>query len=148
VIGESFDEICILNLHGSSRIGEKTPEYGREIFSRSKRGFPMDKAVFEAIEEFKRALEYQGIRVKKIILYGSQATGKAGEHSDIDIVVISDDFEGINLLERLEILGVAMARARIFKPIEPLGYTEEEFDAKGRGTFVGDEVKEMGIEVL
>ena len=61
----------------------------------------MGKAVFRIVEKFKKALEYQGIRVKKIILYGSQATGKAEEHSDIDIVVISDDFEGINLLERL-----------------------------------------------
>ncbi|GAG98242.1 unnamed protein product, partial [marine sediment metagenome] len=27
---ETFDEICILNLHGSSRIGEKTPEGGKD----------------------------------------------------------------------------------------------------------------------
>jgi predicted helicase len=27
---ETFDEICILNLHGSSRIGGKTPEGGKD----------------------------------------------------------------------------------------------------------------------
>jgi len=108
----------------------------------------LDSAHFKAVEKFKKTLEYQGIRVEKIILYGSRATGKAEEHSDIDIVVISDDFEGINLLERLEIFGVAMARAKIFEPIEPLGYTQKEFDAKGKGTFVGDEVKKAGIEIL
>ena len=52
------------------------------------------------------------------------------------------------MLERLEIFGVAMARAKIFEPIEPLGYTEKEFEAKGRGTFVGDEVRKVGIEIL
>ena len=107
----------------------------------------MDKAVIGTIKKLKQALQQQGIRVNRIILYGSQATGRAEEHSDIDIVVISDDFEGMNILERLETLGVAMAKARIMEPIEPLGYTEEEFSLKDRGTFIGDEVKAKGIEI-
>lgn len=107
----------------------------------------MDKTVIDTIKKFEQALQKQGIRVNRIILYGSQATGRAEEHSDIDIVVISDDFEGMNILERLETFGVAMAKARIMEPIEPLGYTEEEFSSKDRGTFIGDEVKAKGIEI-
>lgn len=107
----------------------------------------MDNAVVDTIRRLKEALELQGIRSNRIILYGSQASGKAEQHSDIDIVVISDDFKGMNLLERLEALGLASARARIMEPIEPLGYTEEEFSSKGKGTFIGDEVKTKGVEV-
>ena len=107
----------------------------------------MDKIVIDAVSKFKQALLRQGLKVNRVILYGSQATGKAKEHSDIDIMVISDDFKGMNILERLETIGLAMAKARIMEPIEPLGYTEEEFSLKDKGTFIGDEVKAKGIEV-
>ena len=33
------------------------------------------------------------------------------------------------------------------EPVEALGYTEEEFSLKDKGTFIGDEVKAKGIEV-
>jgi len=105
----------------------------------------VDKSVIDTISKFKQALLQQGLKVNRVILYGSQATGRAEEHSDIDIVVISDDFEGMNVLERLEIIGLALAKAKIMEPIEPLGYTEEEFSLKDKGSFIGDEVKAKGI---
>ncbi|MBM3118876.1 MAG: nucleotidyltransferase domain-containing protein [Chloroflexi bacterium] len=107
----------------------------------------MDTAVIDLTKKLETALRKQGIRVNRIILYGSQASGKAKEHSDIDVAVISDDFKGMNILERLEIIGLALAKARIMEPIEPLGYTEEEFSSKGKGTFIGDEIKAKGIEI-
>lgn len=107
----------------------------------------MDKAIIDTVSKFKQALLQQGIKVNKVILYGSQVTRKAEEHSDIDIVVISDDFEEMNILERLETMGLAMAKTRIMEPIEPLGYTEKEFSSKDKGTFIGDEVKVKGIEI-
>jgi hypothetical protein len=54
----------------------------------------------------------------------------------------------MNLLRRLETIGLALAKARIMEPIEALGYTEEEFASKGEGTFIGDEVKSKGVEVI
>ena len=107
----------------------------------------MDKAVIDLVKKLEDALQQQGIRVNRIILYGSQASEKATEHSDIDVAVISDDFKGMNILERLETIGLALAKARIMEPIEALGYTEEEFASKGKGTFIGDEVKAKGVEV-
>ena len=47
-----------------------------------------------------------------------------GEDSDINLIVISENFKEMNLRERLEILG--LAAGKIFEPIEALGYTEEE----------------------
>jgi predicted nucleotidyltransferase len=105
----------------------------------------MDKRVNQAIREYKDSLEQLGIRVKRIILYGSHALGNPKEWSDIDIVVISDNFKDMDLWERQVILG--RAHGKIREPIEALGYTEEEYKSKGRGTFIGDEVKIKGIEI-
>ncbi len=107
----------------------------------------MDKGVIEIIEKYKKALTEMGVNVSKIILYGSHAKGKASPESDIDIIVISNDFKTLNLRERLELLAVARLKAGIFQPMEILGYTEEEFESMGPGTFIGDEVKPVGIEL-
>jgi predicted nucleotidyltransferase len=105
----------------------------------------MDKRYHSIIEEYKKNLSSLGIRIKKVILYGSYARGKATEESDIDLVVISDDFKNMDLWERLCIL--AHARIGIKEPMEILGLTENEFNEESEGTFIGDEVKTYGIEV-
>ncbi|KPK76785.1 MAG: hypothetical protein AMJ89_03510 [candidate division Zixibacteria bacterium SM23_73] len=107
----------------------------------------MDRKITETLKDFKGALETLGIRVNRIIVFGSYAKGEAKKHSDIDVIVISHSFKDMNLFERFEILGLALGKAKIMEPIEPLGYTEEEFLAKGEGTFIGDEVKTKGIEI-
>jgi len=107
----------------------------------------MDKTLIIPIKKFRKALEKQGIPVKKMILYGSHAKGRADKGSDIDIVVISDYFQGMSVLQRGETFGKIFAGARIVAPIEPMGFTEAEFNNKRSGTFIGDEVKTKGIEV-
>jgi predicted nucleotidyltransferase len=90
-------------------------------------------------------LKQLGITPERIIVFGSQAQGRANEYSDIDVVVISEDFAKLNLRERLEILGIAAAR--IMESVQALGYTAEEFEAQGKGSFIGDEVKGTGVEI-
>ncbi len=107
----------------------------------------MDEKLLLVIKRVKAALEDQGIRVEKIILFGSRAKGTAKPHSDIDLAVVSRDFQGMNLLERLETIGTAMAKAKIWEPIEIKPYTPEEIASQGKGTFVGDEIKPVGINV-
>lgn len=82
--------------------------------------------VTEIIMKFKENLTKQGINTDKIILFGSHARGTAGEYSDIDLVVISKDFEDMGFKQRCEVLGRAIAE--IMEPIEPLAYTPEEFE--------------------
>jgi len=75
--------------------------------------------------------------------------GKLEIPEDIfDVVVISDDFKEMNLLKRLETIGLALAKAKIMEPIEALGYTEEEYNSEREGTFIGDEVKSKGVVVV
>ncbi|MEW6685786.1 MAG: nucleotidyltransferase domain-containing protein [Candidatus Edwardsbacteria bacterium] len=108
----------------------------------------MDKKIAETLKEFKSVLEAKGIKVYRLILFGSYATGKTRRQSDIDIAIISESFKGMNLLQRLETIGLILAKARIMEPIEALGYTKEEFASKGKGTFIGDEVKSKGVQVI
>lgn len=70
----------------------------------------------EIVEEYKQALNVLGINVERVLLYGSHALGNQREDSDIDLAVVSADFQTMNLRERLEVLGIAAAR--IMQPIE------------------------------
>lgn len=88
----------------------------------------MDKvAVLNVISDFRRALETRGIRINRMILFGSYATETHRECSDIDVVVISDDFEGKDYWERIDILSDAIYE--VFKPIEAIAMTTEEWES-------------------
>jgi predicted nucleotidyltransferase len=63
---------------------------------------PEDK-INEIINGFIRTLKQQ-IPVKEVILFGSYANGKAGDHSNIDLAVISNWFEGRPRMENMKYL--------------------------------------------
>ena len=87
----------------------------------------MDKKLaLDALRRFRLALESKGIRIHKLVLYGSYAQGKATEGSDIDVLVISDDFLGKSFCERIEILSDAIYE--VFEPIEAVALTNEEWE--------------------
>ena len=103
-----------------------------------------EREIKEIIDKFKLEVERLGVKSEKLILYGSYARGNPKEESDIDLVVISDDFRNMNIRERLELLGIAAGR--VFEPIEALGYTEEEIEREKKGTFL-EEIFESGKQV-
>jgi predicted nucleotidyltransferase len=70
------------------------------------------------------SLEARGIKVSKLILYGSHAYGNPGPDSDIDIAVISKSFDKKGLLRRQELLGEAIFQLR--ERVELIGYGYEE----------------------
>ena len=96
------------------------------------------------VNEYKKVLSGFGIHVERVILFGSFAKGKPRKDSDIDLVVVSDDFEKLNLRERLEILG--LAAVRIMQPIEAKGYTRREVEHVSSASFL-QEVLATGVRV-
>lgn len=87
----------------------------------------MDKTeVIKIVKKFIQKINTQGIRPQKIVLYGSYAVGTNSIGSDIDIVVISDDFIGKGYWERIDILSEAIYE--IFAPIEAVAMTQEEWE--------------------
>ncbi len=97
----------------------------------------------QIVQRFCAQLEKMGIRPEKVMLYGSQATGRAREGSDIDLVVISRDWEGYSQRERLEMLGVAAAR--ILEPIQAQGFTPDEISKNQITPFWAHVLKEQAI---
>ena len=77
------------------------------------------------VQRYVRALQSR-IHVERVILYGSYATGRAHEWSDIDIVVVSPDFARMNELERVQFL--ARRTVHFDSRLAPLAYTPTEFD--------------------
>ena len=87
----------------------------------------MDKtAVLDVIERFRLSLERRGISIRRIQLYGSCAGGTPHPGSDIDLVVVSPDFEAMDYWQRLDVL--AHAVAEVWEPIEAVAMTPEEWE--------------------
>ena len=84
------------------------------------------KSALDSLHRFRLALESKGIHIHKLVLYGSYAQGKAREGSDIDVIVISDDFSGKSFWERIEVLSDAIYE--VFEPIEAVALTKEEWE--------------------
>ncbi|MEW5938243.1 MAG: nucleotidyltransferase domain-containing protein [Chloroflexota bacterium] len=82
----------------------------------------------QVIKSFRRELRKMGIHSERVVVFGSYARGTASEDSDIDLFIVSRDWEAYNLRERLEILGVAAAR--ILEPVQAQGITPREIETK------------------
>lgn len=63
------------------------------------------KKIERIIGYLKDLLEKKGLKIDKIILFGSYAKGNYRKESDVDIVIISKDFSGKDIFERAKILG-------------------------------------------
>ena len=59
------------------------------------------------------------------MLFGSRAQGKAREESDLDVIIISDEFRNIPFIKRMTTIRRAV---RFPKHVDYLCYTPEEFE--------------------
>ena len=84
------------------------------------------KAVIEIVDRFRRKIEEQGIKPQKVILYGSHATGMPAAESDIDVVIISEDFGGKSFWERVDVLSEAIYD--LSAPIEAVAMSPDEWN--------------------
>jgi len=84
------------------------------------------KSAVAAVIQFRDTLEKLGVTVSRTILYGSYATGKQHEGSDIDVVVVSRDFYGKDYWERITLLSKAIYK--VFQPIEAVAFTPDEWE--------------------
>jgi predicted nucleotidyltransferase len=99
------------------------------------------KSVLDIIARLQARIENKGIRISMLVLFGSFARGNFTESSDIDIVVVSDDFAGKGYWERIDILSDAIYE--VFAPVEAVAMTSEEW--KRGDTFISDYAKDGEI---
>lgn len=81
--------------------------------------------VRRALSEFTSRLLGKGLRVNSVILIGSRARGDWLKESDVDILVISDDFTGLKFYEREELISKEWD---YLLPLEPWCYTRSEME--------------------
>ena len=77
--------------------------------------------LLERVREFAHKLK-ETLPVKEVYLYGSVARGEIHEGSDIDLIIVGDFKEKI-----FDRIGKILDLTDL--PIEPLVYTEEEWEA-------------------
>jgi predicted nucleotidyltransferase len=81
--------------------------------------------VIQSLQRFLTAVR-QVRRIEAAYLYGSQVKGTATQWSDIDVAVISPDFQADRFQERLLLMRLA---ARVDDRIEPHPFRPEDFQA-------------------
>jgi len=85
------------------------------------------------------------IRIEKVILFGSYAWGKPHLGSDIDLAVVSPDFERMDDTKRIGLLLKIIYKLKMpnLVDVEPLGFTEEELENADYFD-IAAEIKEKG----
>lgn len=89
-------------------------------------------AIAEVTDYLKRRLGEAGVRVERLVLFGSRAQDRADAQSDIDLAVVSSDFRGKDIFERVELTRVAEMDT-VFKfhvPLDLILMTPEELASR------------------
>lgn len=88
----------------------------------------VDEAIIKSVQNYLRALIADGIDIRFGVIFGSYARGCANEWSDIDLLVVSPDYDNMTSRDKIDQLWVTAARtdARI-EPI-PCGIEAWEKD--------------------
>lgn len=101
------------------------------------------KTDLKIVTEFRKKLA-KAIVLKKLILFGSRATGKTHEWSDFDLVVVSPNFKGKVSFER----GIDFYKYWGYEhPVDFLCYTPEEYNRLKKGINILREAIKEGIEI-
>ena len=93
----------------------------------------VDREVLNVIKEFLTKLAKR-VRLREAHLFGSTARGERLPESDVDIVVVADEFEGMPLSERIRIVYRLWPLADYSADIIPLG--PGEFERKKKRSVV------------
>lgn len=84
--------------------------------------------VLKILRRLRQLLEDKNVRVDRLILFGSWAKGTQREGSDIDVVVVSKDFEDKDYWARINILSRAIYQ--VLAPIQAVAMTPEEWESR------------------
>ena len=104
----------------------------------------MDKIndkILEKIKKFIEKINESQIHINDLYLFGSSAKGTNDKYSDIDIAVISRDFEGIRFYDKQKLFDAVISTD---VNIEPLTFKPEDFNEDNP---IVHEIKKNGINL-
>lgn len=99
-------------------------------------------SALELVQRFAAEVQQLDLRLQKVIVFGSYARNEQREESDIDVVLVSEDFTGAAPID-VRPMAHLLARAPFFY-IEPHTFSPEQF--ADWNPFV-QEIKRTGIVV-
>ena len=82
------------------------------------------------------------IKVERVILFGSRADNSADKESDVDLIVVSSDFEGVNYFDRAKELYESW---KIDLPVDFICYTPKEFNILKRRISIVSQAIKKGV---
>ncbi|TAN33546.1 hypothetical protein EPN28_01905 [Patescibacteria group bacterium] len=84
------------------------------------------KQVRKILTKFENELSKK-IKVDNIFIFGSAARGEMTRDSDLDLIVISNNFDKMDFMKRLQLLSRASACCADKIAMDVVGYTIKEF---------------------
>ncbi len=100
--------------------------------------------VKKEIERYIGNLKKHNLYIKKVILFGSFAKGEGRKWSDIDLCIVSPDFE--DPWQASEFLWRYRDIKDVRYVVEPIGFPEQEF-MRDKDDFLIQNIKRSGVEV-
>ena len=97
--------------------------------------------ILSIVNRYLAAVEQHGIHLQQAILFGSYANGRYTEWSDIDVALVSNDFQGIRFYDREKL---SQPTLQIDARIDPLPYRTKDFTAEN---FFVQEILKTGVKI-
>jgi uncharacterized protein len=101
-----------------------------------------DREIEKSVKFYIAQLETIGIHVQQAILFGSYASGKYDEWSDIDLAIVSNDFAGNRFEDRNKIRKITL---QVNSDISPMPFRPEDFSDSN---YFVKEILETGIRIV
>ena len=103
------------------------------------------QAAINRVRQFIYEIQSRGVSLSHVILFGSYARNEQHDYSDIDIALVSDNFEGLSLVD-IELFRDIKIQSP-YKILELHTYNTVDFE-RGDNGFIDEEIKPKGIVIL
>lgn len=97
------------------------------------------------VRTIKAYLKKLPIKIEEAIIFGSTAKGERLYNSDIDLIVISEDFKKMNFHERMVLLFRFWEHKRV--ALQAFGFTKDEYHEKLKKSLWFKEINKHCIRV-
>ena len=103
------------------------------------------QVAIKRVQDFVKEIQLRGISLSHAILFGSYARNEQHDYSDIDIALISDNFQGLSILDVEPFRDIKIQSPYVMFEVHT--YNTAEFE-RGDNGFIDEEIKPKGIVIL
>lgn len=117
-------------------------------FDKDKRGIHMvDGTIIAADKILRELFKLRSLKINKIVFYGSQTEKNADDESDLDVLVVSEDFEDKDIFSRIDITAGIHRRLveQLLMPVDIMYFSLSEWNEEK--SLIISAAKEQGMSV-